>query len=435
VGLFFRGRGVVFARRTCFPRTTAYFHERMIWKTPWFSLASNGIAAQPKFSTSKGCHERAKPSFDTLLKDATEGNPESQFQLACHFCLQKQSTEKKEGEDDTDNDEEEFITTEDGYLLPKDPDQQHISFTSHKEKLQWQKQEKAKLKKEELLKKLESQSENSDSYLDAIKWFQLSSGNGHPLATYFLGTMHLKGLGTEKDVDRGVDLLEKACKLGVNVSCYDLGMIFYEGKLLLQDLKRAFECFGSASDLGNLDALYWLGYCHHSGHCVPQDNEKALRFIKKAADSNHGPSLYYLAMMYREGDTVEQDLEQMKHYLEKGAESNDADCLFCLADFYKNGEPPFELDYKKALHFYHEAATKGHSDAQCCEGVMHYCGLGTEVNYEKAFKAYQEAANNDNPRACLNLADMLLHGIACNKSLSAADFYRQKANNLLRTEE
>jgi TPR repeat protein len=74
---------------------------------------------------------------------------------------------------------------------------------------------------------------------------------------------------------------------------------------------------------------------------------------------------------------------------------NDPQGLFCMGDIYFNGLEGFMVDYPKALNYFKQAARLGHSNAFVNEGVMYFNGLGTDVNYEKAFYAYQNAISID----------------------------------------
>ncbi len=56
------------------------------------------------------------------------------------------------------------------------------------------------------------------------------------------------------------------------------------------------------------------------------------------------------------------------------------------------------MDYTKALHFFKASARLGHASAWVNEGAMYFNGLGTDVNYEKAFYAYQNASILDTVR-------------------------------------
>ena len=54
-----------------------------------------------------------------------------------------------------------------------------------------------------------------------------------------------------------------------------------------------------------------------------------------------------------------------------------------------------DVNYKKAIEWYKNAAEQGHANAQCNLGVMYYNGRGVDVNYKKAIEWYEKAAEQD----------------------------------------
>jgi len=101
-----------------------------------------------------------------------------------------------------------------------------------------------------------------------------------------------------------------------------------------------------------------------------------------------------------------------------------------LGDIFYHGSESVEVNYPKALHYYHEAALMGHVDAMCCEGVMHFHGLGTEQDDTKAFYSYRAAALRGHIHACRNLAFMYKHGKGCTQSNRNAEYFLQLAEKL-----
>lgn len=89
-----------------------------------------------------------------------------------------------------------------------------------------------------------------------------------------------------KDYDKGLELLDKACKGNNAFSCYYISGIFIQGvkDTITKDMRKAFDYSVKACDLGNMYACANLSQMYRKGDGVKKDEGKSEEFKKKAMD-------------------------------------------------------------------------------------------------------------------------------------------------------
>ena len=106
---------------------------------------------------------------------------------------------------------------------------------------------------------------------------------GNPIAKYGLGSWYLHGYHHfEKDVAKGIKLIEEAAEERVPEACYDLAYGFESGKGGEQNPKMAFKYYVLAALYGDSDSFVHVGRCYHDGIGVEKDEELADCWWEKA---------------------------------------------------------------------------------------------------------------------------------------------------------
>lgn len=100
-----------------------------------------------------------------------------------------------------------------------------------------------------------------------------------------------------------------------------------------------------------------------------------------------------------------------------------------LADKYYNGTG-IQINYQKAAKLYEAAANLNNVFAMNKLGDMYRTGLGVEQNYEKAMVLYQKAANKGNVAAMKNIENMYFKGEGVEQSNEKARYWQQRAKEL-----
>jgi len=87
-----------------------------------------------------------------------------------------------------------------------------------------------------------------------MRYFEKSAKKEYGPAVFNLGVMHLSAQGAEKNVDKAMELLRKASKLGYVDANVTLGNLYYNGSEMTKDLGKAEAWYKKACDQGNADA-------------------------------------------------------------------------------------------------------------------------------------------------------------------------------------
>lgn len=111
------------------------------------------------------------------------------------------------------------------------------------------------------------------------------------------------------------------------------------------------------------------------------------------------------------------------------AEEGNIDAAMTLGYMYLYGTDGVSRDNEKAFHFYELAAKTGDPIALNNLGSLYFNGIGVPVNYAKAIKLFEQAAQNGNNDAAVNLAFIKLTSEDDDQNAQAIDLFTQAAAN------
>merc|ERR1712151_1206145 len=108
----------------------------------------------------------------------------------------------------------------------------------------------------------------------AFKWFKKSSDLKHPLGMANAGYCLTEGVGVEKNVAHGMNLLSVAAAMGLDAACYFLGKFYFKA---LHGLPK-----------DKAEAKYWLtkatdGSCS-TKHLNDASKEKAKKWLEEIGE-------------------------------------------------------------------------------------------------------------------------------------------------------
>ena len=164
---------------------------------------------------------------------------------------------------------------------------------------------------------------------EKVEWFQKAVDAGDDYGMWNLGKFYRDGNGVEKDIDKALQLLNKAAEKG---------------------------CIGAIKDLA---WMYRYGY----GSEIDKDGELAVKWYKKAVEKGDEYSIINLAEIYQEGEVVEKDMEMAIHYYKVGVEKGILKAMLKLGEIYEDGTS-MEQNITKAIYWYRKAALKGNDQAK-----------------------------------------------------------------------
>lgn len=210
------------------------------------------------------------------------------------------------------------------------------------------------------LEKLGSTCQSQSDYESAISWYENAMKHGNldvrnNLASCYHSLAESYRSGSSQDLQKAVELLEKAAKLDHAEATYNLALCYKDGKGLEKDHKKAVEYLEKAAKLNHIEAMYHLGSAYGfaaSDFTVPQDFKKAAEWFEKAAQFNHPSALLSLGEVHRYGlNGAAQDREKAFQCFEKAVQFGNHKALFSLASCYELGDG-VKKDRKKAEEYY-----------------------------------------------------------------------------------
>ena len=200
--------------------------------------------------------------------------------------------------------------------------------------------------------------ENPKTY---YHWLTKAAEAGHPISQEILGLAYLNADNIEYNLDKGLELLNKAANYSVTANFF-LGQLYLHG------------------DLG-----------------VPKDAVKSREYFRIAAINGHPQS-----MTQHAGNllNVENKVDEAKSMLEKAIDAGEK--VFApvlLADNY------YKKEEDRWFRYYRIAAENGNADAQCSIGDCFLEGKVVNVDYNEALKWFQKSAELGNPNAQNRVGD------------------------------
>ena len=328
-----------------------------------------------------------------------------------------------------------------------------------------------------------------DSFARALECFLIDVDLAHRVEQFFLSGRHksairylssddrylmgygcLMGLRVEKNVERGIGLLDSVARMysdddetdrlreeallvldkhyydrgeharsaeyaamGVALDCtdsiYNLGYMYRKGEGVEKDLAEAMRLLSAAAERGHVKAMYHIGIMHDNGEGVPKDKTEAVRWYRNAAELGHPGAMCNLGYMYEFGEGVEQDFGAAAQWYQKAAELGNATAMTNLGYMYDSGKG-IDQDYAAAIKWYTRAAELGKPRAMVNLAYLYSNGNGVEANGAEAVKWYQKAAELGDDDAMFNLGVILRSGKGVQRDDAAAIQWYRKAVEL-----
>ena len=154
---------------------------------------------------------------------------------------------------------------------------------------------------------------------------------------------------------------------------------------------------------------------------------KLLLIIRKLL-RHYPPAICNLACCYEDGIGVDIDLKKALHLYQEAAQASSARGYYNLGRFYEYGIAG-EPDYSQAMENYLKSHEMGYLDATVSIGYMYEAGRGVPQDYDKAVEFYTEAKNADFSRGYYALGNMYKVGLGVSKDTAQAiEYFRIAAD-------
>ena len=197
----------------------------------------------------------------------------------------------------------------------------------------------------------------------AAGYYMRAAEKGSAKGMYLVGRGLLSGDGFPKDVEKGIEWLERSARSGCLEAMTYLGVHYELGwDGLPKDDKKGFEFHLMGAELGDAESQFSVGFCFQIGKGVEKDMAKAAEWYEKAAAQGVGDAQFYLGEMYYSADGVPRDAKRAVELFKKAGEQGNEAAFCYVGDCYLNGHGVPQSE-KKAIEYYKKAAELGSDDA------------------------------------------------------------------------
>ena len=201
------------------------------------------------------------------------------------------------------------------------------------------------------------------------------------------------GSGTEKDMEKAMQYLNRAVAGEYADACFLKGVYFYHGEAGLEkDRGKAVQLWEIAANKGQSRAAEYLGTCYRDGDGVEVNAAKALEWFEKAKDLGNMSACVKLGLAYGKDGFAGTDYTKAVGYYREAYENGSDVGAGCLASMYENGWG-VEQNAQKAFELYKYAADKGNVEAQYHVYEAYRNGIGVKEDREEANRWLKNAAD------------------------------------------
>lgn len=140
----------------------------------------------------------------------------------------------------------------------------------------------------------------------------------------------------------------------VGLAHQEAATLFEQGKY-----QEALHKYRALAESGSVTAQIFIGWMYEVGRGVDRNLEEARRWYRRAADAGSPMGQFHLGILC----ISQEDYAAALEWLNKAAAQNYAPALFRLAHMHRVGLG-VQVDQQKAYEYYEEAAKLGHLFAQ-----------------------------------------------------------------------
>lgn len=245
-------------------------------------------------------------------------------------------------------------------------------------------------------------------YSQAARWYERAvQYNSYPFAAYALGCLYLRGQGVERDEERALELFLTAAehkKQPNAYATYELGKMYRKGIGTAADplesdywYKMAYDTFVSIEKARPDDRLqYRLGYMALHGIGTARSPETAYFYWKRAVKLHNKDALYALGKLCLDPAFPGFSPQEGEYYLwESWEKHQNLQAAYLLGKSYAQGTV-LPQNMEKALELLTTVAGTGNPYAQYLLGKIYLYGNGVEQDREKGLEYIRQAAEQGN---------------------------------------
>lgn len=200
----------------------------------------------------------------------------------------------------------------------------------------------------------------AENHAEAIRIWQPWAERGQPRAQSNLGYVYLKGCtdpvknngyGPERDIPKGLALLEQAAAQKVPQAQYLLGDWLYSPASGASERQRGLQLLEQAAGQGHLLAQTSVAHAY----AMAGDYEKSFYWNEQAARQGDADAQGKTANMLSAGQGTPRDCGQALYWAGRSAAQGDGETMRMLSDWYGKGSACVRQDAAKAREWAEKA--------------------------------------------------------------------------------
>lgn len=237
----------------------------------------------------------------------------------------------------------------------------------------------------------------------AVEWLEKAGANGFWRPLNKLGEMYYYGEGVPADEDKAAAYFEKAAALGYGDAEANLAMCCYAGKK--KNLTRAVSLLRRAFAHGALfarDAANILGIFLLEGKGVKKDEKEAFEWLKRSAELGSPAGMNHLAVCYERGIGTAPNEAKAEEWCRRAADLGHAEAAVQYGIYQRE-----KGHNKLAMRYFRQSAEMGNADGQTWLASCFLFGIGAKEDREEARKWLEKAAAQQNENAVKLLKEEL----------------------------
>lgn len=239
---------------------------------------------------------------------------------------------------------------------------------------------------------------DKNNLIKAIKYLEIAYAKGMSVAASILGHCYLYGEGVEKDIEKGIALLNEAIEENDTDSLLFLGDFYLIPDTVYYNPQEGARLVLAGALNNQADAENLVGKCYFDGTGVNEDKITARKWFTKSAEQDNSAALYNLAVCFELGEGGEQNTSKALQLYLRSGNLGYANAQVKLSQLYFEGIE-FEKNDVEAFDWAMKAAKQQNSAGEFLLGWYFVDGVGTEVNKKKALEWIQQAKNHGNADA------------------------------------
>lgn len=232
---------------------------------------------------------------------------------------------------------------------------------------------------------------------NAVEFYTQAAGQDSAEAQFELGRMYWDGIFVLTDYKRAYEYFYQSASLEYPPACAYVGDCYCYGKGVKMDVVQAFEWYHRGAYHNDPYALCRLGECYLSGRgALFRDEEMARTYLERSHELGWPEASAFLAyfdvQLESERLRIPPGTAKAKFVRNmKAAVYGDRESQYQLGVCYDEGEG-VDIDFDRALVWYHRSAIQGHKGALHNIGQCYYIGKGVRRDFQKAVLWYTRSA-------------------------------------------